>query len=508
MPRTSVFGSIRSRAVSFFPPAFRRENSYVIFFILILFFGAALRLLGLNRGLWIDEYSSLQLVLDPNFFYRMYRYNSPPLYFFLLHVLTRLSMAEPVLRLLSVIFGVTTVAFIMLTLRYFSSRASLIAGLITAALLSFLEYSLDIRPYALLILSTALSFYFAAQLAFTRKGTSAYVGLALSLTLAILSHAVGIFLPLALFAFLACLPSWSSSKKLFRLALAFGLPGLIFVLLFWLVLRRHALTPWWMPPVSWELVSKVLLTNTGLDAISPNLWAGMLPAHFLDQSPIAILNALALLCGSSVFFVVIPLGDWKKAFPFLASGSAFLGQLIIYSLLFKPIMFDRTAMPSMVPFTMLVSLLLATLPTSALRKLATAALSIVLVLSATQWLRIYSHTARDNSGQVVAELCRIVKRGDMILFDSPALTPLGVGIPDTQLSQNDRFRVNAVNFRTIERVMREYRLRRRSGLSFDAYLVGSSRMSSRRNLELLPKALGTPEVLIPGEIVLYRFKKP
>src|ERR1700687_2056703 len=83
----------------------------------ILALAAMLRLLGLNKGIWLDEFSSISIAQADPFWPALASYDHPPLYFLLLRGWCSVNNAESFLRLPSVLCGVATVIVLMRWLR-------------------------------------------------------------------------------------------------------------------------------------------------------------------------------------------------------------------------------------------------------------------------------------------------------------------------------------------------------------------------------------------------------
>ena len=116
-------------------------------------------------------------------------------------------MSEAFLRIPSVVFGVATVGIIVKDLQGRSRLAALLAGIMAIVSPILLSASQEIRDYALLALLTALACYCANKLVQSPGLKLAGAGLSLSLTAALSTHLLGVFLPLP----------WRSIWPVFRL---------------------------------------------------------------------------------------------------------------------------------------------------------------------------------------------------------------------------------------------------------------------------------------------------
>ena len=143
------------------------KNLYSLLVLAILLLAITIRLLGLNKGLWLDEYFSLRWLEEGNLWsttIALRNYNKPPLYFLLLYGWSQIHNSEAFLRLLSVIFDVGTVIIVVKWLKQYSKLSSILAGMYLATTPIMLRYAQEIRPYSLLVFTTALSFCLARVL--------------------------------------------------------------------------------------------------------------------------------------------------------------------------------------------------------------------------------------------------------------------------------------------------------------------------------------------------------
>ena len=89
--------------------------------------GLALRLTGLGKSIWLDEYITIKIISGQNLITQLKALDiEPPLYFALLKGWSSLGMQSDYLRLLSVVFSVATLAIFMLWLKLYSRLASLL----------------------------------------------------------------------------------------------------------------------------------------------------------------------------------------------------------------------------------------------------------------------------------------------------------------------------------------------------------------------------------------------
>jgi uncharacterized membrane protein len=357
------------------------ERVYRYVAIGILIVALSLRLMGLNKGMHLDEGTQLELaqrggVVDVvvNFIGNAH----PPLYFIVLHFWSQLSNNEVFLRLPSVLMGMATVLVIMLWLKRYSSLASIIAGALVATAPMLLTYSQEIRDYPLLLLATALTFFFASRAAMVPDRLSSYVGLGLSLTLAVASHLISIFLVLPVCAFLFCTPEVRSTIRWFKLILALAIPTAIFLVLDMFYLAP-AINPiytgigkssgWWAPPISRWVIVSALSHLFGFSAL-PWSWG---------------VTKSVLLAAFPCFAITVAFGNWRRSIPFLIAALTFWLQIVGYTILINPLFVDRFLVPSLVPLLGFVSLLVASIERKALRIASMAICVSVSLTFALSW---------------------------------------------------------------------------------------------------------------------------
>jgi len=150
------------------------------FFLIIVLvcLGLALRLVGLTKGIWLDEFYSIAKISQGDLIANLRAYDHPPLYFVFLKLWYLVNTSEPFLRLFSVIWGVGTTIVVIKWIEGYSPLAGIISGICCALMPSLLRFSQEIRGYSLLLFATALSFYFASQIAKNPNKRSHYIGLA------------------------------------------------------------------------------------------------------------------------------------------------------------------------------------------------------------------------------------------------------------------------------------------------------------------------------------------
>ena len=335
-------------------------QSRLVFWTLLAL-AAVFRLPGLGKSIWLDEASTLQVILSSNFFQAVRLYDHPPLYLAFLRLWSLFGTSETYLRIPSVLFGVATVGIIVKDLQGRSRLAALLAGVMSVVSPVLLSASQEIRDYALLALLTALSCYCAGKLVRSPQSKLAWIGLSLGLTGAVSTHLAGIFLIPALAVYLACFPT---TRRLKYLAL-FILPVVSFLLIYFFFIppevRARTSADWGEGQLSLGLVvftAAYLAGYFSLLSPLPLIQPGdtIIPAH-----PLSIVMFFAMI----VIATALLLGNLRnrsgqsQSYPYLLTALVYWGGLIGYSLFFVDILSERTALPGLVPFLGFAGLQLA-----------------------------------------------------------------------------------------------------------------------------------------------------
>lgn len=335
-------------------------------FYVILLWALCLRLIGLSKGLWLDEaYTVNTIGLDG--FTRMLRSLSndvhPPLYYVLLKLWSKIYSTEEFLRLFSVLFSMLAIGLVGLWIKRYSKTASILAALYFATAPLLLRYSQEIRQYALLLVATTLAFICSSRIAAQPENRSAYVYLSLALLLAVSVHLAGVFLFLSVWIFTVLNCKQRSRKSVTKKMLAaFALPFAAFLGYFLLPTNTGFYGKSWMPAVSFALVWRTAAALFGL------------------------LNASwPLLVLSGIVSLLILFGSWKRNLPFLVAASVFWLQALIYSIFATPVFFFRTLIPSLVPLVGFVALQLSTICFRRIRLVAMLACMLLFSLFALNW---------------------------------------------------------------------------------------------------------------------------
>ena len=361
------------------PSRLSLEAMFPYLLVGILALALALRLIALDKSLWLDEWASVRGILGGNFRYVLHamRDEHPPFYFLLLKAWSQAGTSETVLRLPSVAFGVLTVLVVAVWLRRYTALGALLASLYLAVSPALLRNSQEVRQYALLGLLTALSFAFASCLSAAPQKRWPYLGLGCSLCIAMLTHLVGVFLIGSVAVFAALMTVDRKRLRPVEAILTFAAPGVLFLLttLFYLDRSGVLRNTQWMPHVNLDLVAAVARDVFGF---ADDLWSpGAAPSSPIDLAYGVGLTALVFLAALVVF------GRWRTSYPFLAAALAYWLGIVVCSLAARPILLSKTVLPGLIPFVGFVAVQIGTVRPRGIKAglaLIVAALAVVLGL--------------------------------------------------------------------------------------------------------------------------------
>lgn len=373
-----------------------------------------IRLLGLNKGIWLDEYYSLKIILSKDMFATFGMYDDqPPLYLILLRLWSNFSTSESFLRVFSVILGSGTVIVVMVWLKRFSFLASIISGLMCATLPIMLRYSQELRNYPLFVFSTALSFLFASRIVANPASLLNYVGLASSLCTIVASHLVGIAMVTSVFVFLVLSHRDLSRTLSPRVIVSFVAPTLVFVyiLFVWTPWIPNS-SNWWMPPFSLDLATTTVNYVFGMpsllafaDSLKPyNLGWVTLLEYLVPLAMIICVTALAIW------------GDWRRSWSLLIAALVFWIQIIGYSIFVTPVFWYRTVFPGMIPFVGFMGLQLATISVKRIRWIAITAIVFLSSIFVIRWSAAEAYIPYETWKQVAQVLVSNWQADNLVVF--------------------------------------------------------------------------------------------
>lgn len=302
------------------------EKSFRLWAFLTVVLSLGVRSFGLFREPWLDEIytlfdSSLNL-------FRLTQGDHPPL----LHVILGLLNPEDsvaVARLVMLAISLLTSLAFLWAMKPLGREGSLVGLVFLLGNPRIIVYATDIRMYGLLVLLTCLVL---GELQRFQSGTPTFSGvlrLVGWLVLATQTHAVGIFLSTTALLVLLLFGKRSRPGPVLGGAILL-IPLLSTLGWIWLYRMKDKLsnTSWIEYPAP-----GVIAEQTGYLLVD---WK-----HSSAEAVIVLSLLLVSLC--------LCLSSGQGGKPYLAGGLFFYGQILLFSLLLKPIMLDRTLLPCL-PF--------------------------------------------------------------------------------------------------------------------------------------------------------------
>jgi hypothetical protein len=386
-----------------------RRYYYIASFIVCL--GIGLRLIGLDKGLWLDETYVIDIARSNDFFQSLRANDYPPAYFLLLRLWSSLNTSEPFLRLLSVILGVATIVVVMIWLKPISPSASLLAGLLCATMPILLRYSQEIQSYPLLLLSLTFSFYFVHRISSGRTSTPWYIALIIALSITVATHMIGILTTASICIY--ALPALLSRRNAFqrgKLTLSILMPAVVFGLTYFFFTEGGKASRW-MSPLSVDLVVSQFKYVFGVQALFAPI--GILSRHssvWALSYDYAIKIILVVCCGCLV------LGNWRRNWTLLGAAGAYWAQIAAFSLVLFPIFIYRTILPGFIPLVSFVGLQAASIQKRNIRLMTIAGLSLVGLLLATGWIMTEARVPKEHWKQLAQYLELEYQPGNLVAF--------------------------------------------------------------------------------------------
>ncbi|MGK7895029.1 MAG: glycosyltransferase family 39 protein [Xenococcus sp. (in: cyanobacteria)] len=341
----------------------------------------SIRLIGLDKGIWLDEAFTIRMISKPNLLKMLQDLRGdvhPPLYYVLLYFWSKITNSEESLRLFSVFFGVGTVAVVMSWLKQYSCLASILAGIYFSTAPVMLRFSQEIRGYSLLLFAIALAFFFASCVIAKPEKLSGYIGLTLSLTIAISTKLISVMLLAPIFLFLVIMTAKEQKENHWnKVILTFSIPCLVFIFFYFFYLSNLSKNTedYWIPHFSPALFSFTLQYLLGLSSL--------FFSHYLNH----ILSFIFL----AILTITLLFGKWQQNFPFLLVAIFFCLEIIIYSLIKTPIFWYRTLLPSLIPFVVFIVLQIATIQAKKIKIASITLLTAFTILVTANWVTIQAY---------------------------------------------------------------------------------------------------------------------
>ncbi|MBW1819507.1 MAG: glycosyltransferase family 39 protein [Deltaproteobacteria bacterium] len=385
----------------------------------------ALRLMGLSKGIWLDEWLSIRTSGSADLMGALRSYDHPPLYFVLLRAWSILGSDEKWLRLLSVIFGLGTVVVMMAWTKGYSRTGSLVCGALCATMPMMLRFSQEIRHYSVLLFFASLSYLFADRVISSQGKKSAVVFLSIWLSLCVLSHSLGITVLVSVLGYMLLRGAVGSRAKYGRsILMVVALPLIVFFCTNFLFKESFMKDPksFWVPGFTIDHLMNTILRTLGWESVmqlktqTAMVWPGPAGAGYA-----ALVGALGL---TAVF--ACALGRWKKSSPMLLAALLHLGGLIVVSIWILPTIIFRTLLPALVPFAAFSAVQVSTIPYKYIRWFCVAALLAVACLFAANWVKFDAARPYEEWSRVSVMLNEAMAAKDaLILYPNYVEGPLG-----------------------------------------------------------------------------------
>ncbi|WP_414587801.1 hypothetical protein [Scytonema sp. PCC 10023] len=373
----------------------------------ILLLALILGLIGLNKGLWNDEAFTVLKISHQNIFEMFKQLRTdvhPPLYYVLLYFWGKISKQEEFLRLFSLFLSLGTLGIVISWIKQYSTLASLLTGVYLATTPIMLRYSQELKAYSLVVFATSLAFLFASHIITKPEKYLGYIGLSLSLTVAVSTHLVGVML-IPVILFFIGIQAFLSKKniQLLKLAVTIIIPTITFIFFkfFWLnQLEKIQDTWWWMPRVNFYLISSTAKYLFGLSSL-------YLPIKFIPWFAFLFSAILA----TSFFF-----GKWRTSFTFLVTAVILWLEILIYSIIDSPIFYYRILLPSLVPFTAFIALQIATIPTKKIKMASIVCLIILSISYSANWITNQAYKPVEENRAVARLVESEWQPNDLVIF--------------------------------------------------------------------------------------------
>lgn len=393
----------------------KSKKLYYCTALLILCLGIGLRFVGLDKGIWTDEYASINRATGDDYIKALRNDMQPPTYFLILRLWAKINDSEVFFRILSIIFGMLSIVVVMLWLKHYSLLTSLIGGFIFTTTPILLRYSQEIRGYSLLILATVFSLYSITQIVFKEKNRW-YIYLSLALCIAATTHITGILVLPTVGIYL--LVHLLDNKKEFpwgKIILAFLPPVLLYFIIYFFFFENLYSPNWWMPPLSMSLFKSQFRYVFGVDKFlfpTRSLRNYRLNSTLLYEYGLKI---AVFLLGSAILI----LGNWRKSWHLLLTAVVYWSQVILISLLFRPIFWFRTLIIGVVLFIGFVAIQSNTIRFNKLRIFVMISICLLSLLGAIGWIEIEAGVPQEQWRQAAHYIEEEFLPSDVIAFYPP-----------------------------------------------------------------------------------------
>lgn len=388
------------------------EKYYLIIFLIIILLGLGLRVIGLDKGIWLDEFISIDKISDANFIQALRGDNQPPTYFILLRLWSTISRQEAFLRIPSILFGLASIGLIMIWLKPKSYYASSLAGFMMATMPIFIRYSQEIRGYSLLVLATVASFLCAYKIA-NKHNLIWYYLLAISLTIASTTHLIGLMLlPSVGLYLLFYFFQLKTKVPWIKVIVVFTIPILFYFAIYFFFFQNLYGQNWWMPPLTSQLFISQFRYVFGVDKLLfPSIVLGDLSRN------LALLYTLGLTTLIIVIsFMMVVFGAWQKSYALLLSAVVYWIQIVVVSVIFIPIFWYRTLLLGVVPFIGFIAIQTTSIKNKLIKAFSVLGIVFIFIILATGWFYLESRNPNEQWRQAAQYLKSETESTDIIVF--------------------------------------------------------------------------------------------
>jgi mannosyltransferase len=375
----------------------------------VLAAAALLRLLGLEKGYWLDEAFTLRVVV-PSSLHDALRAlvveQSPPSYFLALRAWALAGDAEWWLRLFSALPAIAALGLVAFALERTRPTAGVLALVLMAPHPMLLRYAQELRPYAWLLAAQAVVLVAAARLRDRPDDRRWCAVLAGGLIVSGMVHFLGLLLvPAAAILIGLASGTWRSlMARPVTGALAMGLlvPAAAFVA------QSHwslaAGGEWWMPSPSLSLATR-LATQVG------SYWAD--PAVGLTDAPFPLAAAHGLLLAG--LLVSAASGRSRVALAWVAAAATVAVALALISLAIRPILVPRSLLLLLPLLAGATSLQIASLRRPAFRRLGWASAVGLAMVGSLSWIAVFAWQPIEPWPQVARIVEAAWRPGDLVV---------------------------------------------------------------------------------------------
>jgi hypothetical protein len=220
--------------------------------------------------------------------------------------------------------------------------------------------------------------------------------------------------------FFICAQAGFNCRKLDikKLLIVFSAPTLVFCYIFFFFLHvdpSAAKGVWAYPPVSIPLLISSLQTLMGR--------TGMSYGYSLLAAKTGPLFGLLpwIIKGIVIILVVIFLmaGKWRQTWSFLAAALFYELAIIIYSMLFLPILFSQTLLPMLIPAIGFMALQISSMPVKLFQRIAASGITILCLIFAVFWFNVQAYIPAEPWQALASFIKNNASHADMVIYFPP-----------------------------------------------------------------------------------------